>query len=561
MRTRRPFLILLVLVAASWPCWDARPAAAQTPAEVLVTMPDGVRLATDIYLPIGHGWGPWPVILQRTPYGKQSALSASTCLAWLAQGFVCVAQDVRGTGRSEGQNTVFRDDRVDGQTTIEWITRQVWSNDKIGTFGGSALGITEYALAPGAPSALSAASRGGNSRLLPPRCVRWRRAPLRAHLPLARGAERAWLFRAAPPAPAVDLVAGDRHRLASRHDRRSRATRWRLVRHLPPRHVGRVPPHPAPGRPQRQGETEARRRPVDAYSGSAAPGLGSSPTHPTPCPMASCWGLARLVPPPSQGRQASGRELAPCVSTSWVRWTNRALPVTDGSISTIGRHLPGRCRFSRVPVEASSRLLPASGECPLTSDPANPVPTRGGANLFETVDGAYLGIGPEDQRRSRDAPMSSSSPRRAARAAAGHRAVASGAVRCAPIHPTRHSRCGSPTSTRTGARCWSWTDRPRPHALRRRPGVFADTGTGSGGRGRSHLHGAGAQRRPPAARVGERLELASFRGQPQRRQRFNTPRHGLDAHPVLLVGPAYPSRLEVPVLRTSVFPRRRLSRG
>ena len=35
---------------------------------VMVAMRDGVRLATDIHLPPGPG--PFPVILERTPYGR-----------------------------------------------------------------------------------------------------------------------------------------------------------------------------------------------------------------------------------------------------------------------------------------------------------------------------------------------------------------------------------------------------------------------------------------------------------------------------------------------------------
>lgn len=125
-------------------------AEAQTTS--LVVTADGVQLATDVYLPLGSGWGPWPVVLQRTPYGR-AALKAE-CLAFNLWGYVCVAQDVRGRGDSTGTNSVFRDDNADGRATLDWISRQVWSNGKIGTFGPSALGITQYRLAPGAASQL-----------------------------------------------------------------------------------------------------------------------------------------------------------------------------------------------------------------------------------------------------------------------------------------------------------------------------------------------------------------------------------------------------------------------
>ena len=46
----------------------------------MVVTRDGVRLATDIHLPDGPGpWGagPWPAILERTPYGRAGDLAAA----------------------------------------------------------------------------------------------------------------------------------------------------------------------------------------------------------------------------------------------------------------------------------------------------------------------------------------------------------------------------------------------------------------------------------------------------------------------------------------------------
>src|SRR5450432_3757910 len=45
-------------------------------SDVMVRMRDGVHLATDIYLPVRHGEplpDAFPVILERTPYGKTIA--------------------------------------------------------------------------------------------------------------------------------------------------------------------------------------------------------------------------------------------------------------------------------------------------------------------------------------------------------------------------------------------------------------------------------------------------------------------------------------------------------
>jgi uncharacterized protein len=128
-------------------------AAAQSQT-VSVAAPDGTPLATDLYFPVGSALGSWPVVLMRTPYGRGSV--RTECLILNALGYACVAQDTRGRGGSGGVDTVFRDDGPDGRATLAWIAAQSWCSGRIGVFGASALGITEYALAPGAPEQLVA---------------------------------------------------------------------------------------------------------------------------------------------------------------------------------------------------------------------------------------------------------------------------------------------------------------------------------------------------------------------------------------------------------------------
>ncbi|NJL56373.1 CocE/NonD family hydrolase [bacterium] len=116
----------------------------------MVSMSDGVALATDIYRPDGDGT--YPTLLMRTPYGRGDSDDISRVVN--EAGIVLVVQDIRGRFDSEGEFSLFRNDRADGQTTIAWITEQAWSNGKVATFGGSALGITQYMLAPEAGDAL-----------------------------------------------------------------------------------------------------------------------------------------------------------------------------------------------------------------------------------------------------------------------------------------------------------------------------------------------------------------------------------------------------------------------
>jgi uncharacterized protein len=140
--------VLLVLLA---PLFFPSFATADT---VMVPMSDGVKLATDCYLPEGEG--PFPVMLARSIYGKSFGKNASE--AYVSQGIACVVQDARGRGESEGEFRVFLDDawgkKQDGVDTLVWLRAQPWCNGKIGMFGGSALSIVQV-LAAGADSAIT----------------------------------------------------------------------------------------------------------------------------------------------------------------------------------------------------------------------------------------------------------------------------------------------------------------------------------------------------------------------------------------------------------------------
>jgi len=112
---------------------------------VMIPMRDGTRLAANIFRP--KEGGPFPVILQRTPYGKMGE-TAGLPRNYCARGYVVVAQDCRGRGASQGRWEPFRHDADDGFDTQEWIGRQPWCNGKIGTSGASYVGWTQWAAAP-----------------------------------------------------------------------------------------------------------------------------------------------------------------------------------------------------------------------------------------------------------------------------------------------------------------------------------------------------------------------------------------------------------------------------
>ena len=116
---------------------------AEGAAEVFAPMRDRMKLAGNLYLPEGDG--PFPCIVTRTPYGKDTVELFSNPRAarkYTKAGYAYLVQDTRGKGRSEGHYGGFTDDRNDGYDTIEWMARQSWSNGKIEMPGASAMGIT-----------------------------------------------------------------------------------------------------------------------------------------------------------------------------------------------------------------------------------------------------------------------------------------------------------------------------------------------------------------------------------------------------------------------------------
>lgn len=120
----------------------------------MVEMRDGIRLATDVYLPDG-GSSPHGAILIRTPYNKNNSDIESDMGEWADKGWPSIVQDTRGRFQSEGIDTMFRDDHTDGYDTVDWIAEQNWSNGKIATIGGSATGIVQYLMAGTNPVALT----------------------------------------------------------------------------------------------------------------------------------------------------------------------------------------------------------------------------------------------------------------------------------------------------------------------------------------------------------------------------------------------------------------------
>jgi len=142
-------------------------------SDVMVAMRDGVRLATDVYIPVGRaapaGTRRFPVILERTPYNKTAPsrsertptnatpLERGDVAAFYARrGYVVVYQDCRGRYKSEGDFVKYLSDGNDGYDTCAWMVKQPWCNGRLATMGLSYAAHTQGALgSAGAPGVVA----------------------------------------------------------------------------------------------------------------------------------------------------------------------------------------------------------------------------------------------------------------------------------------------------------------------------------------------------------------------------------------------------------------------
>ena len=128
---------------------------------VPISMRDGVTLYADIYRPDTRD--KVPVLLQRTPYDKtqrSGSVAVIDPIRAAAAGYSVVIQDVRGRYASEGAFYPFRHETDDGVDTVEWCASQPWSTGKVGMYGRSYVGATQWLAAIGAPPHLAALAPG-----------------------------------------------------------------------------------------------------------------------------------------------------------------------------------------------------------------------------------------------------------------------------------------------------------------------------------------------------------------------------------------------------------------
>ena len=127
-----------------------------------ITLPDGVRLSVDLYVP--QDMQPekhYPVLLEYLPYRKMESRSGRFGFYsyFVAQGYVVARVDIRGTGESEGKLIAYEyteQEQADGEVVIDWLSKQSWSSGKVGMFGISWGGFNSIQMAMRNPPALKA---------------------------------------------------------------------------------------------------------------------------------------------------------------------------------------------------------------------------------------------------------------------------------------------------------------------------------------------------------------------------------------------------------------------
>jgi putative CocE/NonD family hydrolase len=139
----------------------------QLDRDLIVRARDGIGLATDVYRPDGSG--PFPVILERTPYDKSAPSRSERTAAvatprsraevaayFVAHGYALAFQDCRGRYRSEGRFTKYLSEAEDGFDTLAWFVGQPWCNGRVATMGLSYAAHAQMALGCLDPPGLAA---------------------------------------------------------------------------------------------------------------------------------------------------------------------------------------------------------------------------------------------------------------------------------------------------------------------------------------------------------------------------------------------------------------------
>jgi putative CocE/NonD family hydrolase len=115
-----------------------------TDEDVLIETPGGVEISAFVARPKDES-RKLPAALQFTIYADRSALPRALDAA--RRGYVGVIGFTRGKWKSANSVVPYEHDGEDARAVIDWIIRQPWSDGRVGMYGGSYNGFTQWAAA------------------------------------------------------------------------------------------------------------------------------------------------------------------------------------------------------------------------------------------------------------------------------------------------------------------------------------------------------------------------------------------------------------------------------
>ncbi|WP_230544488.1 CocE/NonD family hydrolase [Mucilaginibacter sp. UR6-11] len=110
----------------------------------MITMRDGAKLAA-VIVRDRKLTAPQPVVMMSNIYAGTEEINLAKEIA--GRGYVGVILNTRGKYASDVSIEPWEHDAEDGYDAIDWISKQSWCNGKVGMYGGSYLGFSQWAAA------------------------------------------------------------------------------------------------------------------------------------------------------------------------------------------------------------------------------------------------------------------------------------------------------------------------------------------------------------------------------------------------------------------------------
>jgi hypothetical protein len=126
--------------------------------DIAIPASDGASLLAAHYAPVPAAGdaGTYPTVLVRTPYGRSMLSGLANAQVIAGQGYHVLLVSCRGTFGSGGEFDPGRYEAADGQACVAWLREREWFDGRLGTFGLSYVGFTQWALAVDPPPELRA---------------------------------------------------------------------------------------------------------------------------------------------------------------------------------------------------------------------------------------------------------------------------------------------------------------------------------------------------------------------------------------------------------------------